>query len=570
MALFIRNHLLINYLFMKRTNTFLVLIAFLLGTQFAFAQDGACYLEEVYSEIQVTENVVYGVNATVLALPQVGEAIPQPLTMDVYEPVDGGGVDRPLALVFHTGNFLPNVLNGQISGTKKDSSVVEFCTRLARYGYTAAAVTYRGGWNPLAATQPERALGLIQAAYRGVQDGRTAVRYFKKSADEDGNPYNVDSNKIVSIGLGTGGYLILGMVGLSDYNEIITTTNGPAKFILDANGDGTPETAMVRQEYHGDIEGKVLTIAPDGAFGYPAGDTTNYPNHVEYSSDFQLGMNVGGALGDISWLGEDSPPVISVQSAFDIFAPYDDAVLIVPTTGDPIVRVQGSLAIQRQQAVFGTNQVFIDANISDVYTDAAMANSMTADHEYIEGLFPVTNPPNSLGIDEGVVVEWWDPNALSPPVEGFPNGVPWNMLPHPSGGTFHSQGLVSNEGMSAEKARATIDSIFGYYAPRALATLELDVDGCPADPNNVIVLADSDVSLAVAPNPAGDQAVFTTDADYPMEAIQVFDMNGRLVRSYTNVNNSVFFMNRQELTGGMYVVKIRFEDGILAKKLMFK
>ncbi|MCH2081488.1 MAG: hypothetical protein MK226_03805, partial [Saprospiraceae bacterium] len=69
---------------MKRTNTFLVLIAFLLGTQFAFAQDGACYLEEVYSEIQVTENVVYGVNATVLALPQVGEAIPQPLTMDVY------------------------------------------------------------------------------------------------------------------------------------------------------------------------------------------------------------------------------------------------------------------------------------------------------------------------------------------------------------------------------------------------------------------------------------------------------------------------------------------------------
>jgi hypothetical protein len=124
--------------------------------------------------------------------------------------------------------------------------------------------------------------------------------------------------------------------------------------------------------------------------------------------------------------------------------------------------------------------------------------------------------------------------------------------------------------MSAEKARTTIDSIFGYYAPRALATLELDPAGCPADPTSEILLIDSDVSLAVAPNPAGDQAVITTDADYPMQAIQVFDMNGRLVRSYTNVNNSVFFMNRKELTGGMYVVKIRFEDGILAKKLMFK
>ena len=80
---------------MKRTNTFLVLIAFLLGSQFSFAQD-ACYLEEVYSQVEVTENVVYGVNATVIQLPVVGEAVPQPLTMDIYEPVDGDEVASPL------------------------------------------------------------------------------------------------------------------------------------------------------------------------------------------------------------------------------------------------------------------------------------------------------------------------------------------------------------------------------------------------------------------------------------------------------------------------------------------
>ena len=98
--------------------------------------------------------------------------------MDVYQPSGDTETSRPLVLVFHTGNFLPNVLNGQISGTKKDSSVVEICTQLARRGYVAASVDYRVGWNPLASTQPERALGLIQAAYRGLQDGRNAIRYF--------------------------------------------------------------------------------------------------------------------------------------------------------------------------------------------------------------------------------------------------------------------------------------------------------------------------------------------------------------------------------------------------------
>lgn len=90
---------------------------------------------------------------------------------------------------------------------------------------------------------------------------------------------------------------------------------------MDLNGDGIPETPMVVPAYHGDIEGKDLTIAPDGAFGLPAGDTTNYPNVVEYSSDFNLCVNVGGALGDISWVDENTVPIITVQSAFDIFAP---------------------------------------------------------------------------------------------------------------------------------------------------------------------------------------------------------------------------------------------------------
>lgn len=116
-------------------------------------------------------------------------------------------------------------MNQTTSGTRGDSINVEIATRLAKLGYAVAICSYRLGWNPTAPTQPERALGLIQAAYRGVQDARTAVRYFKRSVAEQGNPFSVDTSRIVLWGEGTGGYVTLATATLDNFNEIITTTN---------------------------------------------------------------------------------------------------------------------------------------------------------------------------------------------------------------------------------------------------------------------------------------------------------------------------------------------------------
>ncbi len=539
---------------MKRIIT--IFSALLLVAQVGTAQK---FLTEVFSEVEITRDVTYGVNATVLAFGQVGQAIPQELKMDVYEPVADDAEVRPLVLVFHTGNFLPAVTNGGITGTKVDSSVVEICTRLAKSGYTAASVDYRLGWNPLAASQPQRALGLIQAAYRGVQDGRTAVRYFKKNFTEDGNEFKVDTSRITAFGVGTGGYLVLGMAGLTNYTDIITTTNGPGKFLLSVE----PLIPMVVQAYHGDIEGKVLTIAPDASFGLPAGDTTNYVNLPDYSSDFQLTAHIGGALGDISWLKAGGQPIISIQSAFDIFAPYDDATLIVPTTGDPIVRVQGALAIARRQNELDNNQVFIDANIDDSFTDAAIANSATAMHDYYEALYPVTNPPNSIGLDEGTVIDWWEPTSPAP-AGGAGAGVPWNMLPHPSGGTFHTQGLRLNENMSAATARANIDQYMGYFYPRAYAALSLD------ELVSTENIQPQEVNLRLAPNPVGNEMVLTSAEETPMRAVRVYDINGRLVRNYDQVNYHYFFMSRGNIPAGTYVVSIQFDNGFATKTVILE
>ena len=154
------------------------------------------YLDEVFDEVNVTTDVVYGQNITVIPALQGMPPAMEDLKCDIYEPAGDTETSRPLLLLFHTGNFLPPFVNGGPLGTKSDNWEVEMATRYAKMGYVVASCDYRLGWNPLAATQEERTLQLLQAAYRGVQDSRTAVRFFRKTNAEDGNPYGVDTDKI--------------------------------------------------------------------------------------------------------------------------------------------------------------------------------------------------------------------------------------------------------------------------------------------------------------------------------------------------------------------------------------
>ena len=89
------------------------------------------YLNEVFSDVEVTSNVVYGENVTVLPLLQGAAPAAQPLVCDIYEPAGDTETARPLIIYIHTGNFLPQYLNGSAVGTKTDSVAVELCSRYA-------------------------------------------------------------------------------------------------------------------------------------------------------------------------------------------------------------------------------------------------------------------------------------------------------------------------------------------------------------------------------------------------------------------------------------------------------
>lgn len=518
------------------------------------------YLEPVFDEVQVTTDIVYGVNATVLTLGIFGEAVPQELKLDFYEPVGDTTLLRPLVLIFSTGNFLPQTINGSVYGTKSDSSSVETATRLAKMGYAVACVEYRTGWNPFAPTQPERAFQLIQAAYRGVQDARTAVRFFKKDFVENGNSFGVDTARITYFGYGTGGYVSVNAAYLDEYSEIVTTTNPAGKFLLPDPTTGIPTIPMIIEAVNGDVEGKTVGVVPPGFEPIPAGDTLNYPNHAEYSSEVQLVVNAAGALGDISWLDEGEIPVIAFQNPEDEAAPYKSSIVIVPTTGDGIVEAQGCHDIVESANALGNQDVFKTADAqtilaNDPFTQAAIAASAKAGHPYHEGLFPINIELDAFGNENGDPWQWWDSEFWSTVVADTISGATWDQVAR------------SDDGFaSAEYAKTYIDTVIGYFAPRAYIALNLQAK----NPTQTIdLLQDSQVGLQLAPNPAAEVINIETNFNYPIQRIEVLDLSGKVVQQSGKINASFHRIQRNGLPNGIYIAKLHFKEGVLSKKIIF-
>ena len=442
------------------------------------------YLNEVFTDVNVTTDVLYGQNVTVLPLLQGAPPSAQPLVCDIYEPAGDTETDRPLMIYIHTGNFLPQYLNGSAVGTKSDSVAVELCSRYAKMGYVVASIDYRLGWNPTAATQSERTYQLINAAYRGVQDARTAVRFFRKSEAESGDPYGIDPNKIGYLGEGTGGYVSYAASTISDYNDIILDDNGLpiAKFWT-----GTPGEAdyipMVIEAVNGDPEAITDGYAPAGVFG-PEPVQLCMANHVGYSSDVSFQMNLGGALGDLNWLDSGDPAMISFQTPVDQFAPYTTGVLVVPTTGENVVEVSGAYDIHAEinaQAAPNNNALYQALGLSDVFSTQAVANGNMG----WDGLYPVKND-NVGGVAtqpfDGAPWQWWD--------------VAYTELVDAANGTTIAQTqLTLNPNMGPLEGRAYCDTIVGYSAPRLAALLDLASagPGCTdSDACNYNTLATSD------------------------------------------------------------------------------
>lgn len=175
------------------------------------------------------------------------------LMADLYIPLPDSGTSplRPALILVHGGGF-------EI-GSRRDSFLVHMADFFASRGFFVASIEYRLGLPPR-----WEAHHWIEANVRAVQDLRTFIRYLKAQAAH-GNPYQIDTTKIIALGWSAGAFTVLHAAFLNSLEELSMVSQA--------------DTAQIRKM--------------GGLYGEA------YPEH---SSDFWMAINLFGALYRLEWI----------------------------------------------------------------------------------------------------------------------------------------------------------------------------------------------------------------------------------------------------------------------------
>lgn len=266
------------------------------------------YIDTLFSNVDITANIAYA-NAPQLNSLYLDETSTTniDLTMDIYTPRGDTQTARPAIIFVHGGAF--------ISGNKNHDDMMAFCTEFARKGYVTASIDYRLGMNILSDMSATRAV------YRGLQDGRSAVRFLRKNAVA----YGINANKVFMAGSSAGGFIALHSVYMNAPSEKpVEASTAPdlGSYDTGANTDmnGTPDAIMSLwgAVKHTDlvtssdttpvflVHGKVDAIVPFGVgspFSVPIFPATYGSNNI-YDKLSQLGA-VNKLSYFVDWQGHE-------------------------------------------------------------------------------------------------------------------------------------------------------------------------------------------------------------------------------------------------------------------------
>lgn len=245
----------------------------------------------------------------------------QNLQMDINLPADDTLARRPLIIYCHGGGFT--------SGTRNGAWANKFCQSFAKRGYVTASIDYRLGIGNLGDVD------VISAQIRAVQDAKAAVRFFKQTAMEQGNPYRIDTAQIYIAGESSGAIVALQMGYLTSRNKFSEITD-----------------AVVLDNLNG-IEG-----------------TTTLP----YSSRIAGVISLSGAMLAPDWVTPGGVPVIMVHGSNDAVIPYHTAI-VSPYTGTPLY---GSFSIDsaaKSQNVGSSLHVFTGQGTAPYISSTKYADS---------------------------------------------------------------------------------------------------------------------------------------------------------------------------------------------------
>lgn len=222
------------------------------------AQCDGRYQEELFEEVSVTTVKYSSVHN---------------LKVDIYQALGDTVTNRPLLILAHGGVF--------IAGERTNPTMVTLGNTFAKRGYVVASISYR----LMSVIDLISSQSATNGVVRALSDGRAAVRYFRKTVAEEGNPYAIDENQIYFGGNSAGG-------------------------VIAAHAAFLQEDEIIEPDL----------IEAFNAVGGIEGDSGN----DGYSSEVKGAISLAGALAEVNFitLEENDKLLISCHGEDDFTVPY--------------------------------------------------------------------------------------------------------------------------------------------------------------------------------------------------------------------------------------------------------
>jgi para-nitrobenzyl esterase len=333
---------------MKKLLTILTLFVATIGVTAQNCSQGR-YVDEIFPTITTTSDIQYGSN-----LDKNGSNVN--LLLDVYTPDGDALTDRALIIMAHGGSF--------IAGSKTGSDVVDLCSDLTKKGYVVASINYRLGMNGIPFPGADSA-DFTESVYRAVQDGRAAVRYFRKDFTENSNTFGIDTSQIYFGGVSAGGFIALHLAYLDDLAE---------------------------------FPSYVDTIGEPGLTGGLEGNSGN----AGYSSKVSAIVNISGAMKDKSWATAGSTPCLSLHGNQDATVPYNTAMMYMSGIFE-IMEVDGSASIASQLDAVGVINCYKQFNGADHVPHVSSAAYYDTTLTYMTGFLSQFTCGNTFDCSMGII-----------------------------------------------------------------------------------------------------------------------------------------------------------------------
>ena len=348
----------------------------------------------------------------------------------------------------------------------------------------------------------------------------------------------LDTDKIASYGIGTGGFVNVNAAVIDDLEE----TNIP-KFQNPVTGD-----YFINRQMFGGVTGEDPGIFIVGQDTFPF----NIPNHVGLPSDFHFCFAADGGMGDSTWIeGDKKIPIVLAGVVSHPTTPFGvdmdgntecDVLVRNGLTGDPIIPIAPTKCAAEKANQHGQNDVLNAETFDDPISNAVRAQPFAEEHLWAIHLEGAQTGPWS----------YWDSTF-------------WKTVPHPfiPGASLHDVELQTNPDMSLDKANRYIDTLVALFAPRACVAL--DLGSCLS--TSVDDISPDDIGMTIVPNPANDYTVVSVGENAKIDKLVITDLEGRLVKEY-DVDAASFKVNINNWQSGIYLFSAITERGVASLRFV--